>query len=39
MADLQELLSSISDEDMAKIKSVADSIMNNNQKKTIGQES
>lgn len=32
MADLQELLSSISDEDMAKIKSVADSIMNNNQK-------
>lgn len=28
MADLQELLSSISDEDMAKIKSVADSIMN-----------
>lgn len=30
MADLQELLSSISDEDMAKIKSVADSIMNGN---------
>ncbi len=30
MADLQELLSSISDEDMAKIKSVADSIMSGN---------
>lgn len=27
MADLQEILSSISDEDMAKIKSVAESIM------------
>lgn len=30
MADLQEILSSISDEDMAKIKSVADSIMGGN---------
>ncbi len=30
MADLQELLSSISDEDMQRIKSVADSIMNGN---------
>lgn len=30
MADLQDLLSSISDEDMAKIKSVADSIMSGN---------
>lgn len=28
MADLQDLLSSISDEDMAKIKTVADSLMN-----------
>lgn len=32
MADLQDLLSSISDEDMAKIKSVADSIMNGSEK-------
>lgn len=32
MADLQDILSSISDEDMAKIKSVADSLMNNGQK-------
>lgn len=32
MADLSELLSSISDEDMAKIQSVAQSLMNNNQK-------
>lgn len=32
MADLQEILSSISDEDMAKIKSVAESIMNGNGK-------
>ena len=38
MADLQELLSSISDEDMAKIKSVADSIMNNNQKSETPQK-
>lgn len=30
MADLQELLSSISDEDMAKIKSVAESLMSGN---------
>lgn len=30
MADLQEILSSISDEDMAKIKSVADSIISGN---------
>lgn len=30
MADLQEILSSISDEDMAKIKSVAESIMGGN---------
>ncbi len=30
MADLQELLASISDEDMAKIKGVASSIMNGN---------
>ncbi len=30
MADLQELLSSISDEDMAKIKGVANSIMSSN---------
>jgi len=32
MIDIEELLSSISDEDMAKIKNVADSIMNNNEK-------
>lgn len=32
MADLQDLLSSISDEDMAKIKSVAESIMNGSEK-------
>lgn len=38
MADLQELLSSISDEDMAKIKSVADSIMSNNAKSESKQE-
>lgn len=30
MADLQEILSSISDEDMAKIKSVAESLMSGN---------
>lgn len=30
MADLQEILSSISDEDMAKIKSVAESLMGGN---------
>lgn len=29
MADLQELLSSISDEDMAKLKNVAESLMSN----------
>lgn len=39
MADLQELLSSISDEDMAKIKSVADSIIGNNTKSESKQES
>ena len=38
MADLQEILSSISDEDMAKIKSVADSIMSNNAKSESKQE-
>lgn len=38
MADLQELLSSISDEDMAKIKSVADSLMSNNTKNESKQE-
>ena len=32
MIDIEELLSSISDEDMAKIKNVADSIMSNNEK-------
>ena len=31
MADLQEILSSISDEDMVKIKSIANSLLNNNQ--------
>lgn len=31
MADLQEILSSISDEDMAKIKNIANSLLNNNQ--------
>lgn len=31
MADLQEILSSISDEDMAKIKNIADSLMKNSQ--------
>ena len=31
MADLQEILSSISDEDMAKIKNIANSLMGNNQ--------
>lgn len=30
MIDIESLLSSVSDEDMAKIKSVAESIMNNN---------
>lgn len=38
MADLQELLSSISDEDMAKIKSVADSIMNGNGQSVAGTQ-
>ncbi len=33
MADIQELLSSISDEDMAKLKSVAESIMGGETKK------
>lgn len=33
MADLQELLSSISDEDMAKLKNVAESIMGSETKK------
>lgn len=33
MADLQELLSSISDEDMAKLKNVAESIMGGETKK------
>ena len=33
MIDIENLLSSISDEDMAKIKSVADSLMNNNEQK------
>lgn len=33
MADLQELLSSISDEDMAKIKNVAASLMSGNEEK------
>lgn len=37
MADLEELLSSISDEDMAKIKSVADSIMNSSGKSETEQ--
>lgn len=32
MIDIEGLLSSISDEDMAKIKNVADSIMSNNEK-------
>lgn len=31
MADLQEILSSISDEDMAKIKNIANSLLSNNQ--------
>ena len=30
MADLQEILSSISDEDMAKIKNIANSLLSNN---------
>ncbi|MCH5191939.1 MAG: hypothetical protein J1F23_07220 [Oscillospiraceae bacterium] len=34
MADLQDILSSISAEDMAKIKSVADSIMGGEEKQT-----
>lgn len=34
MADLQDILSSISAEDMAKIKSVADSIMGGNEQQT-----
>lgn len=38
MADLQELLSSISDEDMAKIKSVADSLMNSNGQSNTGTQ-
>lgn len=33
MIDIENLLSSISDEDMAKIKSVADSLMSNNEQK------
>ena len=33
MIDIENLLSSISDEDMAKIKSVADSLMSNNEPK------
>lgn len=33
MIDIENLLSSISDEDMAKIKSVADSLMNSNEQK------
>ena len=37
MADLEELLSSISDEDMAKINSVADSIMNSSGKSETAQ--
>ena len=37
MADLQELLSSISDEDMAKLKSVAESIMGGETKKEEAQ--
>lgn len=39
MADLQEILSSISDEDMAKIKSVADSIMSGNGQKDTNTQS
>lgn len=38
MADLQDILSSISAEDMAKIKSVADSIMGGEEKKTSKPE-
>lgn len=33
MIDIESLLSSVSDEDMAKIKSVAESLMNNNEPK------
>ena len=33
MIDIESLLSSVSDEDMAKIKSVAESLMNNNEQK------
>ena len=42
MIDIEELLSSISDEDMAKIKNVANSIMSNNetsQNKTVSSNS
>ncbi len=38
MIDIESLLSSVSDEDMAKIKSVAESIMSNNEPKEKPKE-
>lgn len=38
MIDIESLLSSVSDEDMAKIKSVAESLMSNNEPKETPKE-